>query len=346
MGDWTTVTTMIGPHGQLTTTASPPRQGDRLLVGAAGLATELRGLSELFQAGRLTQDEYETCKRAVISRQQSSSVPPAAAPAVENGLSAPVTEDVRAEVECPAEPAALEAGPPGALTPPVNPDARVWANEDPVPQQVEYVPVNYEPALPPSQPPVQDLPNPGDPVDLDELHRLKMEAVAAEDFARAKYLKELIDVEEERRRRVPPEELKALLEQGLWYPEVGGALVEAAEHLLEQEPEALYDILGARTGFSRGTCARNWRSIIEVFAGLSQHAAQQLGAIQETDPGDPQNEVGAADGGEEVVEDLDQWSQIRGVIDFLDAPLSPGTLRDVRLIRKGMSPRRGQSPPQ
>eukprot|EP01065_Artemidia_motanka_P042756 TRINITY_DN5785_c0_g6_i1.p1 TRINITY_DN5785_c0_g6~~TRINITY_DN5785_c0_g6_i1.p1 ORF type:complete len:392 (+),score=98.34 TRINITY_DN5785_c0_g6_i1:48-1178(+) len=372
MAEFATVTTTISPTG-VTTCSSPRRQVELPVSGAGTLGTELRGLAELHNAGHISQHEFEHCKRMVIARHEGRPAPtpdvaaPPPAPTPPAEPAPPVAPGVTEEPAAPppsvpvlpvqGQPAVHEeqhafsvsptlTGPHGALSPPVAPDDRVWRTDGPetaVYQPISQPPVGVAAAPAPEYAAVQPAPA-GDY--LAELHARKAQAVANEDYQLAKDLKAMIEEEEARRAAQPPAELRDLLQVTLWSTEGAGSIGDAAASLAERDPGMLLQVLGSKLpGFTPGKIQRNWQAIVEVYKAHAERAAEELSAIAAADTADDAGAVAGADGGDaaESVGAEDPLAQIKGVIEFLDAPLSPNSLRDVRLIRRGCSPRRGRT---
>eukprot|EP01059_Diplonema_ambulator_P006060 TRINITY_DN15835_c0_g1_i1.p1 TRINITY_DN15835_c0_g1~~TRINITY_DN15835_c0_g1_i1.p1 ORF type:complete len:446 (+),score=98.23 TRINITY_DN15835_c0_g1_i1:31-1338(+) len=123
--DHVAITTMVSPTGDITTTMRSPRRGDMIPehhivhtdgFGAKGrnsIANDLKILSDLLNAGQLSQSEYDRCKAAIIGKLEGPIATPArietpAALPIENGESRQASQEATSEqlpIPAPVSPA-------------------------------------------------------------------------------------------------------------------------------------------------------------------------------------------------------------------------------------------------
>jgi len=183
--------------------------------------------------------------------------------------------------------------------------------------------------------------------EIDRLQEQKFAAAAAEDFAEAKRLKEQVDslvakrVQwEQRRGQVDVERLKAHLRLGMCHADAARQLHQISADLHAVDPQAVYSVIAEfQPTLPLASIARTWRKIIEIYQAHARRSEQEavgggqlanysantaLLPISEFDP----------EAGDELA------GLIRGVIDFIDQPLSPKSLRAMRHLRRSCSPAR------
>lgn len=337
---------------------------------SGSLAAELRGLAELHSVGQLSADEYATCKAVIISRYGGAPPPPAGGGAIDAAPRPSAGVICRPEVS-PVRPPSSTAGaaaPPAADAAPAAAPGG-WPDSSPLtaPGMAAPLPGSASPRCVVGVPPEEAVFESASPADaapaepqvgggqlcamhtplyrapleteVAELQRRKVEAAEREDYEEAKRLKELITSMAMRQDGASPRRQHGLsladrLRRAMCHVDEAGDLAETAEALYAESPQAVYDVIAEyQPTLSESKIQRHWRKVIGIYL---EHAVA-AGAVSAPGAG--------ADGAPAAEEDVDVMAQIRGVVDFLDAPLSPKTLRDVRDIRKGASPRRDAAAP-
>eukprot|EP01062_Namystynia_karyoxenos_P050701 TRINITY_DN3956_c0_g1_i2.p1 TRINITY_DN3956_c0_g1~~TRINITY_DN3956_c0_g1_i2.p1 ORF type:complete len:873 (+),score=196.91 TRINITY_DN3956_c0_g1_i2:80-2698(+) len=172
---------------------------------------------------------------------------------------------------------------------------------------------------------------------LAALNKLKQAAAAAEDYDEALRLQGQIQVllstppPPESPSRGYDDDVAALQEhmrRGMRQVAASRQLLDVATALHGAAPQAVYSVISEfQPSLSQAKIEKHWRRILGIYV---EHAERQ-GAAQESWAGGALLEPTDAEIEEFV-------SQIQGVINFLDAPLSPRTLRQMREIRRSGSP--------
>eukprot|EP01060_Flectonema_neradi_P019080 TRINITY_DN2607_c0_g2_i4.p1 TRINITY_DN2607_c0_g2~~TRINITY_DN2607_c0_g2_i4.p1 ORF type:complete len:363 (+),score=69.16 TRINITY_DN2607_c0_g2_i4:338-1426(+) len=125
-----------------------------------------------------------------------------------------------------------------------------------------------------------------------------------------------------------------------------------------QSPEALYEVLQEfQPTLSRESIARNWIKVIQIYQAhaekvdspaansyASPAVATSMSPVTNAPPStssqSPQQIVGYSTTATAPGLTADGAANLEGVINFLDAPLSPRSLKEVRKLRHSLSPRR------
>ncbi|KAJ9442750.1 hypothetical protein DIPPA_18210 [Diplonema papillatum] len=125
-------------------------------------------------------------------------------------------------------------------------------------------------------------------------------------------------------------ELTDAFRKGMSHIRSSAGLVSIAEALHDASPAALYSIIAEfQPSLSTGKIQRNWRKIVEIYVA---HAEKALVTQGSQVSGSERGELAVYS--ESYIPYGEVASQIKGVISFLDSPLSPRTLKEVRHLRK------------
>eukprot|EP01062_Namystynia_karyoxenos_P009560 TRINITY_DN13381_c0_g1_i2.p2 TRINITY_DN13381_c0_g1~~TRINITY_DN13381_c0_g1_i2.p2 ORF type:complete len:309 (+),score=107.19 TRINITY_DN13381_c0_g1_i2:105-929(+) len=105
--------------------------------------------------------------------------------------------------------------------------------------------------------------------------------------------------------------------------------MDVAEELHALDPEALHNVIAEfQPTLTRSNIARNWRKIVQIYQAHADRVERSIGVMRT--PMQPLGEDDVA-------------GHIAGVIDFIDQPLSPGSIVQIRNIRRSLSPKRDRS---
>eukprot|EP01060_Flectonema_neradi_P037548 TRINITY_DN7594_c1_g1_i2.p1 TRINITY_DN7594_c1_g1~~TRINITY_DN7594_c1_g1_i2.p1 ORF type:complete len:830 (+),score=147.68 TRINITY_DN7594_c1_g1_i2:212-2701(+) len=176
-------------------------------------------------------------------------------------------------------------------------------------------------------------------VDVDDLIRQKEEAAEAEDYVEAHRLKLLIDElisTREHRLSESPDASVPMIERfrrGMTHIHASKQLLDIADSLHMSDPSALYNAIAEfQPTLTLQKIQKNWRKIVLIYVSHAEATLREqqvaLAEQQHTEP---------------TIHYPELAGQLKGVINFIDSPLSPRTLRDVRHIRKTGSPRNTHS---
>eukprot|EP00756_Hemistasia_phaeocysticola_P016516 Hpha_TRINITY_DN15481_c6_g10::TRINITY_DN15481_c6_g10_i1::g.174936::m.174936 len=132
--------------------------------------------------------------------------------------------------------------------------------------------------------------------------------------------------------------LEEQLRRGMSVVAEAKGTMDVASRLNAICPERLHRVIADfQPTLSLANIARNWRKIIVIYQAHAERVEASL--LQQQQQQQIQQQQGGVDARDLTpLDDEDLAAQIEGVISFIDRPLSPNSLGEIREIRKGFSP--------
>eukprot|EP01063_Lacrimia_lanifica_P004119 TRINITY_DN12301_c0_g1_i1.p1 TRINITY_DN12301_c0_g1~~TRINITY_DN12301_c0_g1_i1.p1 ORF type:complete len:314 (+),score=123.96 TRINITY_DN12301_c0_g1_i1:88-1029(+) len=143
-------------------------------------------------------------------------------------------------------------------------------------------------------------------------------------------------------------ELQSKLRMAMSFVEAAKDALLLAADLYQTSPNALIDVVAEfQPALPRDTIDKNWVKIVKIY----QDQAATVATAAAPAPAAPAPPVAAlpaalpapvygAAPAPAPMGDVTMSGGIQGVLDFIDKPLSPSTLKDVRKLRQSLSPKR------
>eukprot|EP01059_Diplonema_ambulator_P004979 TRINITY_DN1472_c0_g1_i1.p1 TRINITY_DN1472_c0_g1~~TRINITY_DN1472_c0_g1_i1.p1 ORF type:complete len:329 (+),score=53.00 TRINITY_DN1472_c0_g1_i1:60-1046(+) len=141
--------------------------------------------------------------------------------------------------------------------------------------------------------------------------------------------------------------LKDKLRMSLTHVEVARDALTHASMLDVVSHEDLISVIGElQPTLSRQNISKNWRKIVQIYMAHAEKVSLGMVGREAGYAGAPApaaSPAPAAQYDSQYSSPMDLAGNLESVINFIDQPLSPRTLREVRQVRHSLSPRRGRS---